>query len=1011
MYVHVYTYVFASTYACRSFGYEVPDTLLVATQTCVMVLTSAKKAQILEPVRDAFKAECGIELKLQIKSKSKDPKPDVRVFVDSVKAEGVKKIGVLAREKAEGPLSEAWEATVQSAGIESVNVTDGLSRVLAVKDDAEVTNVKKAAYMSAMVMQKSVVEKLESVMDNDQRVKHSKLMDKTASDIANPAALKIKLRPENLQEAYDPIFQSGGAFDLRPTAQTDDAVLDFTCMVVALGVRYASYCSNIARTYMMDPPQEQADAYKAVFAAHELAVSEMQPGVKLADLYETVRAKLEKEKPGLGAYVTKNIGFGMGLELRESMYIVSPKSTSTVRAGMVFNVAVGIQGVPYVDVKDNGSSKKKKKRGDTFSLFIADTVLVTEPHLPNEVLTKAALKGFDDVAYFVKDDDEEDEENDENVNGNGADAQNGTGKIGDPVELVDGPRRAPRTERDIEMDNAREAERRRVQESLEQKKNEETLRRLTEQRAGASESRGLLARDPVSFPGGVSEMRSAGSNAGIYVDMESESVVLPIYGQHVPFHVSTVKNVTSTNEGSYAFLRITFNVPGSAQGAISQSIVSRHPKEIFVKDLAFRCSDIGAANTTVQHLRQLRRVVTQRESEEAERSTLVKQEKLRPMQSGRPIRLMDTWIRPAIGGRGKKLSGALECHENGFRYKHPREQAPIDVMFRNIKHAIFQPAEKELTTIVHFNLHDPIMVGKKKTSDVQFYTEVMEAVTDLAAGRRSAYDPDEIEEEQRERERRNRINSEFQGFVKKVQEHFEKNHRNLSLEFDIPFKDLGFDGVPFKETAYVVPAVNCLCELVSWPPLVISLSDIEIVNFERVGFGLKNFDMTIVFKDFSRGVHRIDAIPIDKLETIKEWLNSIKIKYYESKMNLVWKPILKTIIEDPQDFVDNGGWNFLDMEGDDDDDDDDRPRVMTSGRTQMRKTTMMTTATLLTKTMMRALLTPTKMSRMMMMRRRARAKTGKRWKNGREGRIGRRICGAVMRRTGGKNRMESGDDE
>lgn len=35
------------------------------------------------------------------------------------------------------------------------------------------------------------------------------------------------------------------------------------------------------------------------------------------------------------------------------------------------------------------------------------------------------------------------------------------------------------------------------------------------------------------------------------------------------------------------------------------------------------------------------------------------------------------------------------------------------------------------------------------------------------SGRR--YDPDEIEEEQRERERRNKINHEFQQFVKRVQ--------------------------------------------------------------------------------------------------------------------------------------------------------------------------------------------------------------------------------------------------
>jgi nucleosome binding factor SPN SPT16 subunit len=56
-------------------------------------------------------------------------------------------------------------------------------------------------------------------------------------------------------------------------------------------------------------------------------------------------------------------------------------------------------------------------------------------------------------------------------------------------------------------------------------------------------------------------------------------------------------------------------------------------------------------------------------------------------------------------------------------------------------------------------------------------------------------------------------------------------------------------------------------------------------------------------QDFSREVLRIDAIPTKKLDTIKEWLTSVKIKYYESKMNLAWKPILKHILEDPKAFI------------------------------------------------------------------------------------------------------------
>ena len=76
-------------------------------------------------------------------------------------------------------------------------------------------------------------------------------------------------------------------------------------------------------------------------------------------------------------------------------------------------------------------------------------------------------------------------------------------------------------------------------------------------------------------------------------------------------------------------------------------------------------------------------------------------------------------------------------------------------------------------------------------------------------------------------------------------------------------------------------------------------------------------------QDFSKDVLRIDAIPSTSLDSIREWLGSMDIKFYESKINLNWKPILKSIMDDPQDFIDQGGWNFLDMEGGEGSDDED----------------------------------------------------------------------------------------
>jgi nucleosome binding factor SPN SPT16 subunit len=128
---------------------------------------------------------------------------------------------------------------------------------------------------------------------------------------------------------------------------------------------------------------------------------------------------------------------------------------------------------------------------------------------------------------------------------------------------------------------------------------------------------------------------------------------------------------------------------------------------------------------------------------------------------------------------------------------------------------------------------------------------------------------------------------------------------DLNLEFEIPFRELGFFGVPHRSTCFVMPTVNCLVELTEIPFTVITLSgalsvsvsvnhyaqhcqsifvggadftfffhdllnaEVNLVNLERVGFNLRNFDMVFIWKDLNRDVGRIDTIPSQSLETIK----------------------------------------------------------------------------------------------------------------------------------------------
>lgn len=74
--------------------------------------------------------------------------------------------------------------------------------------------------------------------------------------------------------------------------------------------------------------------------------------------------------------------------------------------------------------------------------------------------------------------------------------------------------------------------------------------------------------------------------------------------------------------------------------------------------------------------------------------------------------------------------------------------------------------------------------------------------------------------------------------------------------------------------------------------------------------------MAIIFKDFVT-FKRINSIPIEHIENIKEYLNDIGIIYAESVVNMNWTNLLQTIREDFETFLNDGAWRFL---VDDDDD-------------------------------------------------------------------------------------------
>lgn len=85
------------------------------------------------------------------------------------------------------------------------------------------------------------------------------------------------------------------------------------------------------------------------------------------------------------------------------------------------------------------------------------------------------------------------------------------------------------------------------------------------------------------------------------------------------------------------------------------------------------------------------------------------------------------------------------------------------------------------------------MFGKRRHTDVQFYTEVGEITTDLGK-HQHMHDRDDLYAEQMEREMRHKLKSAFKNFIEKVE-----TLTKEELEFEVPFRDLGWGtGAAFR---------------------------------------------------------------------------------------------------------------------------------------------------------------------------------------------------------------------
>lgn len=144
-----------------------------------------------------------------------------------------------------------------------------------------------------------------------------------------------------------------------------------------------------------------------------------------------------------------------------------------------------------------------------------------------------------------------------------------------------------------------------------------------------------------------------------------------------------------------------------------------------------------------------------------------------------------------------------------------------------------------MIVIIHVHLKTPIMIGKRKTKDVQFYREATDMQFDETGNRRRKHrygDEEEFEAEQEERRRRAALDREFKAFAEKISD----AGKDEGVDVDIPFREIGFNGVPNRSNVLIQPTTDALVQLTEPPFLVITLNEIEIAHLERVQVSSQN---------------------------------------------------------------------------------------------------------------------------------------------------------------------------
>ena len=274
---------------------ELPESVILMTKGKLYFLGSSSKVKKLRVLENYEKKPAELAVELVVKEKD-----DCSAQLDEllgVARQAGPKVGTILKEAAFGTFAAGWQKLLDTADdLASVDVCAGVLEAIAGKDEIELRNLKVAAVMTCAILRKHLIPKLEGIVDDETDIAHTKIAEDLEELFDDPTKLAsawkaaTKIDRDRVDMTYPPIIQSGGTYNLKPSAATTDEKLHYGTdsspgvILVSMGARYKSYCSNLTRTFMVNPTEAQRNSYSTLVKLREHLVKLFVPGTRIGDV-------------------------------------------------------------------------------------------------------------------------------------------------------------------------------------------------------------------------------------------------------------------------------------------------------------------------------------------------------------------------------------------------------------------------------------------------------------------------------------------------------------------------------------------------------------------------------------------------------------------------------------------------------------------------------------------------------------------------------------------------------